>query len=119
MLISSTCDYEDNNLRVILKLKNLTSFLPDFQYHSKVQGFIYSLLRNTSFQNLHDKKGFKFFSFSNIFSDRSNPDRLFNLLIASPSDKFINEISYQLEKITENELSVEIGTLFELPQIIR
>ena len=63
---------------------------------------------------MHDKKGFKFFSFSNIFSDRSNPDRLFNLIIASPSDKFVNEISYQLEKITENELPVEIGTLFEL-----
>jgi CRISPR-associated endoribonuclease Cas6 len=63
---------------------------------------------------LHDKKGFKFFSFSNIFSDRSNPDRLFNLIIASPSDKFVNEKSYQLEKIIENELPVEIGTLSEL-----
>lgn len=101
-------------MRVILKLKNLTTFVPDFQYHFKVQGFVYSLLRNTSFEDLHDKKGFKFFSFSNIFSDRSSPDRLFNLIISSPSNKFVNELSYQLKKIKENELPVEIGSLFEL-----
>lgn len=101
----------------MLKLKNLTSFVPSFQYHSKVQGFIYTLLRNTSFEGLHDKKGSKFFSFSNIFSEHGSPERLFNLIIASPSERFINELTYQLQKIIEYELPVEIGSLFELKTI--
>ena len=102
-------------LRVILTLKSITDFAPNFVYHSSVQGFIYSLLRNTSFESLHDKKGFKFFSFSNIFSVIGNPDnRLFNLIISSPSEKFVNELSYQLQRIIEIELPIEIGSLFEL-----
>lgn len=100
-------------MRVILDLKSLDDFKTGFQYHHKVQGFIYSLLRNTEFENLHDKKGYKFFCFSNIFSANTQ-SKNYKLIISSPSDKFIHQLSYQLEKIIENQIPVEIGSLFEL-----
>jgi CRISPR-associated endoribonuclease Cas6 len=100
-------------LRIILKLRSSTTFSINFEYHSKIQGFLYSILKNTSFDHLHDKKGYKFFSFSNIFKDNSDFN-LFNLIISSPSCKLIREIAYYLQKIRENNIPLEIGNIFEL-----
>ena len=99
-------------MRIILKLKSSTTFSIKFEYHSKIQGFLYSILKNTSFDYLHDKKGFKFFSFSNIFKVKDN--NLFNLIISSPSSKLIREIAYHLQKIRENNIPLEIGNTFVL-----
>jgi CRISPR-associated endoribonuclease Cas6 len=103
-------------LRIILKLKPEHKFTPYFEYHHQVQQFIYSLLKTTSFGSLHDKRGYKFFSFSNIFSStRSDESNSFNLIISSPILSFIEQISYQLEKLMQNHVPIEIGkTLFEL-----
>jgi CRISPR-associated endoribonuclease Cas6 len=93
---------------------------PNFEYHYKLQGFIYSLLKNTSFENLHNKKGYKFFCFSNIFS--KNPDNnssLFNMIITSPSYQFIEQVSYQLQKIVDYQIPIEIGSIFELQDFVR
>ena len=100
-------------MRIILKLRSSTTFSINFEYHSKIQGFLYSILKNTSFEYLHDKKGYKFFSFSNIFKDKSDVN-LFNLIISSPSCKLIREIAYHLQKIKENNIPLEIGNIFEL-----
>lgn len=92
----------------------MSNFEPNFQYHHKVQGFIYSLLRNTEFENLHDKKGYKFFCFSNIFKSNKSDNKIYNLIISSPSKDFIEQVSYQLHKIIDNQIPIEIGILFEL-----
>ncbi len=85
----------------MLHLKSFKSFTPSFEYHHKLQGFIYSLLKNTSFEKLHDQKGYKFYSFSDIFIGRNAENNLFNFMI-SPSSRFIEEISYQLQKLGDN-----------------
>jgi CRISPR-associated endoribonuclease Cas6 len=36
------------------------------------------------------------------------------MIISSPYDNFIEQISYQLEKIIDNQIPLEIGPLFEL-----
>jgi CRISPR-associated endoribonuclease Cas6 len=109
---------DDLILRIILHLKPLNEYIPTFEYHHRVQGFIYSLLTNTSFEGLHDKKGYKFFSFSNIFAKVSTDSSSYNLIIASPSSDFINQISYQLQKVIEYQIPIEIGSLFELQEFI-
>lgn len=99
----------------MLSLNALGRFAPNFEYHHQVQAFIYSLLRNTTFEDLHDKKGYKFFCFSNIFRGKDATDELlYNLIVSSPSPKFIDQISYQLQKIIELQIPVEIGCLFQL-----
>ncbi len=66
----------------------------------KIQGFIYSLLKDTEFANYHDVKGFKFFNFSNIFpvSNFVYGDQK-TLIISSPSSAFIKILYYQLSKM--------------------
>ena len=106
-------------MRVILYLKSLGQYEINFEYHKNIQGFVYSLLRNTKFENLHDKKGYKFFCFSNIFTREKNDSRIYHLIISSPYDNFIEQISYQLEKIIDNQIPLEIGSLFELQSFIK
>jgi len=87
----------------------LNQFTLDFQYYYKIQGFIYSLLRNSSFEDLHNKKGYKFFCFSNIFARATTKDSSYYLIIASPSSRFLEQITYQLKKMTEYQIPIEIG----------
>jgi len=82
-----------------------------------VQGFIYSLLRNTKFDRLHDKHGFKFFCFSNIYKAKDSNHH--SLIISSPDQDFITQVEYQLNKIIENQIPVEIGGLFELIKVVK
>lgn len=65
-----------------------------------IQGFIYSLLKNTPFENYHNVIGFKFFNFSNIFpvSDFKE-DNVKNLIISSPNNFFINNLKLVLNKM--------------------
>jgi CRISPR-associated endoribonuclease Cas6 len=102
-------------VRIILRLRPLSQFTPNFEYHNKVQGFIYSLLKNTSFEELHNKKGYKFFCFSNLFAAQKNTQiNSFNLIISSPLPKFIEQLSYQLQKIIDYQIPIQIGSIFEL-----
>jgi CRISPR-associated endoribonuclease Cas6 len=67
------------------------------EYHKDIQGLIYGLLRGSQY-NVHDKSGYKFFSFSNVFpwgNIRKNDVR--NLMIASPNNDFISYVKEQLE----------------------
>lgn len=82
-----------------------------------MQGFIYSLLRNTKFDHLHDKQGFKFFCFSNIYKAKGS--NYHNLIISSPDPDFITQVEYQLNKIIENQIPIEIGGLFELIKVTK
>ena len=92
--------------------------MANFEYHHAVQRFIYSVLGDLSppFRDLHDKKGYKFFCFSNIFAGQ---DQMFNLIVSSPNDKFIEEISNRLSQLIETHSPILIGeTQFELPKLM-
>ncbi|MCK5025374.1 MAG: hypothetical protein KAS15_02200 [Nanoarchaeota archaeon] len=48
------------------------------KYYPAMQGFVYDKLKNSVFSDLHDKKGFKNFCFSNLIGVRNN--KVLNLL---------------------------------------
>jgi CRISPR/Cas system endoribonuclease Cas6 (RAMP superfamily) len=48
----------------IIKLKDEKHQIIDNAYY-KIQGFVYNLMRDR-YSSLHDKKGYKFFCFSNV-----------------------------------------------------
>ncbi|MGH2611443.1 MAG: CRISPR-associated endoribonuclease Cas6 [Rhabdochlamydiaceae bacterium] len=104
-------------MRILLSIKSLQDYQINFEYHHKVQGFIYSLLRNTKFDHLHDKQGFKFFCFSNIYKAKDANHH--SLIISSPDQDFITQVEYQLNKIIENQIPIELGSLFELIKIVK
>ncbi|WP_308574335.1 CRISPR-associated endoribonuclease Cas6 [uncultured Methanosphaera sp.] len=87
-------------MRLIIEFKSLT----DFNYYDvnkyNVQGFIYSLLKNTEFKDYHDMHGFKFFNFSNIFPvSNFKYDEHKKLIISSPSSAFIKLLYYKLSNM--------------------
>lgn len=102
-------------MRLLLTMKALQDYETNFEYHAKVQGFIYSLLRNGDFHHLHDKKGYKFFCFSNIFKQRDSD--CYQLIISSPNPDIISQIQCQLDKIIKNQIFVTLGSLFELNKV--
>ena len=69
-------------------------------YHHKLQGFVYGLLRDLRFGGLHDKEGYKFFCFSNIFpiKDIRGAGEAFNLIISAPNAELISSLAGTLEK---------------------
>ena len=79
-----------------------------------MQGFIYGLLEKSSqFSQLHNKKGYKFFCFSNIFSSSGSNDNtdIRYLIISSPSRDFVRYVSMMLIKIKERKDRVSIGNM--------
>lgn len=78
---------------MLIKLKDEKKQAIDNSYH-KLQGFVYKLMKN-DYSSLHDKKGYKFFCFSNIFPFEEN--RIRNFIISSPSNEIINSISKNIE----------------------
>jgi len=80
-----------------------------------IQGFIYSLLKDTEFQNYHDIKGFKYFTFSNIFPVCDfKLGQQKQLIISSPSSAFIKLLHYNLshmEIFRLNKFFMEIKSL--------
>jgi len=59
-----------------------------------VQGFIYNMLRGTEYEDRHNRRGFKFFTFSDVFRDSKG---YYSLLIASPDSGFINALYLSLK----------------------
>ncbi|MBC7081359.1 MAG: CRISPR-associated endoribonuclease Cas6 [Thermoplasmatales archaeon] len=81
-------------MRLILKLEDEKTQAIENTYH-KLQGFVYKLIRN-DFSSIHDKKGYKFFCFSNIFPSKRE-SKIRNFIISSPSVEIINSIKDSLE----------------------
>lgn len=66
----------------------------------EIQGFIYSILRNTEFENYHEIKGFKYYTFSNIFPITDfQMGKEKTLIISSPSSAFVKLLYHQLSKM--------------------
>ena len=80
------------------------------QYHYYVQGFIYNLLKGSKFDYIHDKQGYKFFCFSNIFpvTKTIQKNDLRKLIISSPDIEFIIFLSMIFQSLNSQ---VKIGNM--------
>ncbi len=87
-------------MRLLIKLESKVDTPYENQYHFHLQSFIYSLLKGSKYSYLHDKKGYKFFCFSNIFpvSDKILKNDIRNLIISSPDIEFIELVDSMLNK---------------------
>ncbi len=80
------------------------------QYHYHLQGFIYSLLEGSTYHYVHNKEGYKFFCFSNIFPAKDlvkNDVR--TLIISSPDSDFISYLDEIL--LHPYNLEVKVGCM--------
>ena len=103
-------------MRLLLNLKSADNLVEyKANYHHHLQSFIYSLLENSiEFSNLHNKKGYKFFCFSNIFSPSNLGDAQANMrhiIISSPRQDFIRHVESMLTKKRMNKDPVQIGNM--------
>ena len=85
-------------MRILLKFRAEDNIEYDYINKHTLQGLIYSLLNNTPFENYHNMKGFKYFSFSNIFPvSNLKKGESKNIIISSPKQGFINILSKELK----------------------
>ena len=95
-------------MRLLVRLKALRRAAYNLAYHKDLQGLVYRFLRNSAFKTLHDRKGSKYFSFSNIIPPSRVIDEGSNktLIIASPDGHLIETISDDLEKMRCGEVRI-------------
>lgn len=96
-------------MRLILELRSESDMEYDNQYHYNIQGLIYNLLKTSEkYSYLHDKKGYKFFCFSNIFpySKKITKGDIRNLIISSPDPDFIDLLDKNLGPFFNNIINI-------------
>jgi CRISPR-associated endoribonuclease Cas6 len=99
-------------MRLLVELRALRDCVYDLMYHHKLQGFLYGLLKGSVYQDLHNKKGYKFFSFSNIFpSVDIHEGEPRNLLISSPDPGLIGVFKERLDDLHRDGGCVNIGEM--------
>jgi CRISPR-associated endoribonuclease Cas6 len=99
-------------MRVLVELRALCSCVYDLMYHHKLQGFLYRLLEGSVYAGLHDRRGYKFFCFSNIFPSvdmREGDGRCF--LVSSPDAGLIGVWVEQLGKLQSDGERVNVGEM--------
>jgi len=93
-------------------MKPTKSHTYDNDYHYHLQAAVYSLIREGGLTNLHEKNGYKFFCFSNIFpfgNFKTNEEK--KLLISSPSKSIMQAIVQSIRnKIRTNE-ELKVGDM--------
>lgn len=94
-------------MRLIITFNNNLKINPYSISKFEVQGFIYSLLKNSRYNYLHDVNGFRFFCFSNIWLNNED----YNFLISSPDNKLIKTIYYKLKTIDTIRLGENVCSL--------
>ncbi len=106
--------------RILLKLKSEKDYSYNKSYYHKLQGFIYSMLKDGRYNELHNKKGYKFFCYSNIFPIENNKQgSVKNLLISSPNENFISAVKESLEKTKREDKLINIGEMsFKIENIL-
>jgi len=97
------------SMRLLFELSSQSNAAYDLSYYTKIQGFVYNLVRNSPYSILHNKKGYKFFCFSNIFpiGNFKEGDKR-RLIISSPDIGFIRIIQ---DALTDRKESIHIGDL--------
>jgi len=99
-------------MRVLVELRALSNCVYDLMYHHKLQGFLYGLLAGSEYAGLHDRRGYKFFCFSNIFPSvdmREGDMRRF--LFSSPDVDLLGVIVDGLDKVQRSRERVNIGEM--------
>jgi CRISPR-associated endoribonuclease Cas6 len=101
--------------RLLIRLLPKEDFQYDLDYHYHVQGLIYSLARKAGRIDIHDKSGYKFFCFSNIFPYRPKLERGEEhfLLISSPDHELMRSLREAMENETKTNSAVRIGSNME------
>lgn len=86
-------------MRLLIRLRCIEDGPYEMQYHYHLQGFIYRLLEGSKYHYVHDKEGYKFFCFSNVFPayDLKAGD-VRTLIISSPDSEFIEYLKSVLSK---------------------
>lgn len=99
-------------MRLLVELSALCDCVYDLMYHHKLQGFLYDLLRDSSYSGLHDRRGYKFFCFSNIFPsvDMQEGDAR-RFLVSSPDAGLIQVFMEQLNKLQRSRERVNVGEM--------
>ena len=99
-------------MRVIVKLEALEDCAYEYEYHHHLQGLIYNLIKGSEYSYLHDKKGYKFFCFSNIFPamDLKKGDNR-TLIVSSPDDLFIERLGEIFLKNKKSKDRVKVGKM--------
>jgi Methyltransferase domain len=88
-------------------------------YHYHLQGLIYGLINGTRYEYIHDKDGFKFFCYSNIFpiSNQIMKNDIRKMIISSPDPNFISVLDGQFNSFSK---AINIGNMrFELDSVKR
>ena len=102
-------------MRLLLEIKP-QKYIP-FNYINKhsIQGTIYSLLSRTEYGNLHNRSGFKFFTFSDIFPPNDYyPKKSKKLIISSPDREFIKSL---YDELTKREIIYIKDKIFKIANI--
>ena len=108
-------------MRLLITFKTKEMFLYDDINPYFIHSFIWKSVRDTEFSALHDKRGFKFFTFSNIFPVSDfNENECKNLIISSPNSAFLKILKHEIEtkggfSLGIHEFVIENIKLFNVP----
>ena len=99
-------------MRLLIKLASTKDAAYDLKYYHKLRGFLYGLQKGSEMFNKHVEKGYKFFSFSNIFPpvDMKRGDSR-TLIISSPYKDFIYYLRGRLEEMKDMRRKMNIGEM--------
>lgn len=83
-----------------MSLNPLSDYQRDDDYHYHLQGLFYSLMREAEREEVHDRTGYKYFCFSNLFpySARIEHEKELNLLVSTPEKKLVYDVVETLGK---------------------
>ena len=106
-------------MRLLLSLRSAKDAEYDLKYFHKLREFLYGLQKDSETFNKHVEKGYKFFSFSNIFpalNMKQGESR--TLIISSPHKDFIYYLRGRIEEIKDLRKPVNIGEMqFEIKNV--
>lgn len=87
-------------MRLLVSLQCLGDWAYDLKYHHKLQGFLYGLMEGTVYRGLHDRRGYKFFCYSNLFPPKdARAGETRRLLVASPNPNLIQVLGDRFAKV--------------------
>jgi len=95
-------------MRLLMRLCAKSTFPYDLGYHHNLQGFIYRLIRRAGYDDLHDRKGCKFFSFSNVIPPTRTveKDSIRSIVVASPNEDLIRTMQGKLEETWGSDIKL-------------
>jgi len=95
-------------LRLLMRLRADSTFPYDHGYRHNLQGFIYRLMRQAGYDDLHDRKGCKFFSFSNVIPPTPTVGKgsIRSILVASPDEDLIRTTHGELEEMCGSDIKL-------------